>query len=98
MGFLKIFSKSEQTEHLVRLPSGSFTIDSDGNVIASTVPGSFPEIHVKDISLRILDIFRGAKKAEMPLTEIVIKYAALKITARELRGGAIIFLAPETSK
>jgi hypothetical protein len=98
MGLLNVFSKPEETGHLTRLPSGSFTVDVDARVIASTLPRSFPEQHVKEIATHVLNVFRGAKKAELPLTELVINYSALKITARELRGGAIIFLAPETTK
>jgi hypothetical protein len=95
MGILDIFSKSEETVHLVRLPSGSFTIDAEGELIASTLPCSFPEAQVREIGTKILQIFRNARKTEMPLTEIVVNFSALKITARELRGGAIIFLAPD---
>ena len=34
----------------------------------------------------------------MPLGEVSIHYASLRITARELRGGAIIFLFPLTAQ
>jgi hypothetical protein len=33
----------------------------------------------------------------MPLAEINLYFASLRITARELRGGAIIFLFPQTA-
>lgn len=97
MGLLNIFSsKSDDTGHLTRLFSGSFTIDADGQIIASTLPRSFPEAHVREIGEQVLNAFRGAKAAEIPLNELVLHFSAMKITARELRGGAIIFLAPET--
>ncbi len=32
----------------------------------------------------------------MPLTEITVQYSALKLQARELGGGAIVFLMPQT--
>jgi hypothetical protein len=35
--------------------------------------------------------------AQMPLAEISIHFASLNITARELRGGAVIFLLPQTA-
>ena len=98
MGFLNIFSKRNETSHLVRLPSGSFTVDAQGRIVASTVPRSFPEARVKEIAAQVLAIFQNAKKAELPLTELVVQFSALKISAREMRGGAIIFLAPETLK
>jgi hypothetical protein len=33
----------------------------------------------------------------MPLAEVSIHFASLNITARELRGGAVIFLLPQTA-
>ena len=37
---------------------------------------------------------RSQPAGGIPLTELIADYSALKLTARELRGGAIIFLAP----
>ena len=98
MGLLDIFSKPEETHHLVRLPSGTLTVDADGNVITSTVSRSFPENFTREIAAKVLELFRGAKLAQVPLTEVVINYSSIKITAREQRGGALIFLAPEVTK
>ncbi len=94
MGFLKRFSQPKP-QALLRLPAGSFTLDRHGKVMTSTLPQSFPESCVQEISRRVLDSFHAAEKAEMPLSEIVIQYSALKLLARELRGGAIIFLMPQ---
>jgi len=44
----------------------------------------------------VLSTFQAAREAGIPLTELIADYAALKLTARELRGGAIIFLAPRS--
>jgi hypothetical protein len=33
----------------------------------------------------------------MPLAEVSLHFGSLRITARELRGGAIIFLFPQTA-
>lgn len=98
MGLLSFFTRSEETSHPPRLSSGSITVDAEGNLITSTLPRSFPESQVQEISSRVLKIFRDAKEAHLPLTELVLEYPALKITARELRGGAIIFLAPASNK
>jgi hypothetical protein len=97
MGLLDIFSRSDQTFNLVRLPSGTFTVDAEGSVIASTLPRSFPEPLMHEIGTQVLKVFRGAKDAQVPLTELSIQFASMKVTAREQRGGAIIFLAPENS-
>lgn len=94
MGFLNIFSKSAAT--LTRLPSGCFTADRSGKIITSTLPQSFSTMLAQDIATQVLAAFREAQAAQLPLTELVIHYASLKITAREMRGGAIVFLTPQT--
>lgn len=95
MGLLRLFSKSVAPT-LLRLPSGSFTIDRSGRVVVTTLPSSFPAGLVSEIGDRILCTFRDAQSAQLPLDELVVYYPALKITARELRGGAIVYLAPQT--
>jgi hypothetical protein len=97
MGLLDIFSKPDAPT-LARLVSGSFTIDASGRVLSSTLPQSFPTGHIQEIGQQVLVAFKEANKAQLPLTELVIYYSGLKLTARELRGGAIIFLAPQTLK
>ena len=94
MGFLGLFSRPAPA--LVRLPSGSFTVDRLGKVLTSTLPSSFPASLVKDIARHVRAAFGEAAAAQLPLAELVINYPSLKITARELRGGAIIYLAPRT--
>lgn len=94
MGFLSLFSKG--TPHLQSLPSGSFTVDRDGGVLIGTVPSTFPQSLTRDIGLQVLATFREAKQAQLPLCELVVNYPSLKITARELRGGALIFLEPRS--
>ena len=94
MGLLDFFNKPAPS--LLRLPSGSFTIDRKGAVLVSTVASSFPQELIDQISSRILALFQSATEAQLPLSQIVIHYTSLKITARELRGGAIVFLSPRT--
>jgi hypothetical protein len=93
MGILNLFSRSRSTK-LVKMPSGSFTLDRDGKVMSSTLPQSFPSDFVRQIGDHVLTAFGKAKKAQMPLTELVVNYATFKLLARELRGGAMIFLMP----
>lgn len=95
MGFLGLFKKPEDAKPaLVGLPSGSFTIDATGRVVVSTIRGTFPAVYLKQISDLVLATFRSAREAQQPLSELVAQYATFKLTAREMRGGAIIFLAP----
>jgi hypothetical protein len=96
MGFLSRFFKAEQP-NLVNLPAGSFTVDRAGQVMTSTLPQAFPAERLKDIGQQVLAAFRSAERAQMPMTEILIHYSTLKILARELRGGAMVFLMPQTT-
>ncbi len=77
-----------------KLPSGSFTISPTGSINASTLPGSFPEEIVKEIGGVFLKVFKEAKEQNLPFKELQIDYAGLKLTGREARGGAIVFITP----
>jgi hypothetical protein len=94
MGFLNRLFKPGSSR-LLSLPSGSFTLDREGRVMTSTLPQSFPEDKMKEIGMQVIAAFRSARDAQMPLTEIIVHYATLKLLARELRGGAMIFLMPQ---
>lgn len=98
MGLLTFLTKSDHSDQsqLVHLPSGSFTIDRDGEIMTSTLPQSFPSSRMQDIGQQVIASFQAAREAQMPLAEIIVYYAALKLLARELRGGAIIFLMPQS--
>jgi hypothetical protein len=87
---LNFFRKSGQ---LGAPSAGCFTVDRRGHIVASTLPQTFPRAKVLDIAQRVLATFRGAEEARMPLTEFMINYSACILAARELRGGAIVFLS-----
>lgn len=95
MDFLKFFSKTGKDPILTRLPRGSFTLDARGRILTSTLPQWFPPAKIQDIGKRVLTVFREAKQARMPLKEVIVHYETLKITARELRSGAMVFLSPK---
>ena len=94
MGLLKFLSKPPPTPR--KLPSGSFTVDRDGVILVSTLPQAFPKALLRDVADCVLKTFRGAHDARLPLNELVVRYSSLKLTARNLRGGAIVFLSPRT--
>lgn len=102
MGLLKVFKKP--SAKLLGLPSGSFTMDRDGELVVRTVPSSFPQALIEQIGQLVLEVFREANAAQIALSQITISYPSFKITARELRGGTMVFLipkdtlAPETHK
>jgi hypothetical protein len=79
-----------------KLPSGAFSLDHDGRVVVSTLPQNFPQPLMREIGERVLAFFRGAQRAQMPVHELNVYYPTLKVTARCLRGGALIFLSPQT--
>lgn len=97
MGFLKYISSLFGSRAAVRqLPFGSLTVDRNGDVVTSTVSSAYPKELLREIGRNILVLFREAREAQMPLAEVSIHFASLRVTARELRGGAIIFLFPQT--
>ena len=88
-------TKKSTRGELRRLPTGSFTVDSQGQVVISTVPQSVPFALVQEIGQCVVAVFDEARKANLAFSEMVAQYATFKITAREMRGGAIIFLSPK---
>jgi hypothetical protein len=94
MGILNIFSKSKGEQRPLEIPAGTVTVDRQGQILGTTLPASVPQECIAQIIKPILAAFVEAREAQISLNEIVINYSALKITAKELRGGAMIFLAP----
>jgi hypothetical protein len=94
MGLLSFFPHAG-TLNLVGLPNGSFTVDPGGHVLTSTLPHTFPKAWAEEIGRHVVSTFRAAQAAQLPLRELVANYSALKLTARALRGGAIVYLAQQ---
>jgi hypothetical protein len=92
MGIMRLFSKTAPP--LVGLPSGCFTMDRAGKLVVGTVSSSFPAATVQEIGRHVLETFREAQAAQLPLAELVVHYGSLKIVAREMRGGTMVFLTP----
>ena len=92
MGLLNLFSKSRATVH--RLPTGSITVDRNGEIVTTTVSSTCPPQVLRNITQEVLTLFREARAKHLPLAELNLHFASLQITAREMRGGAIIFLSP----
>jgi hypothetical protein len=95
MGFLKRFFRGRAG--VQQLPTGTITVDRNGCIITSTVSSAYPQKLLRDIGRDVLSLFREARTAQMPLAEISLQFGSLHITARELRGGAVIFLFPQTA-
>ncbi len=93
---MKPLFKRRTPRKLGKIPSGAFSLDREGRIIASTLPQWFPVTEMRDIGERVLAFFRNAQHAQMPLQELNVYYPSLRVTARNLRGGALIFLLPQT--
>lgn len=92
MGFLGLFEPTARTP--LRIPSGCFSLDADGRLVSSTLPTTFPQEIIDEIGGAILDTFQEANARGLGLLEISAHYSSLRITARDLHGGALIFLNP----
>jgi len=97
MGFLKRLFNFRSGATVQQLPSGSITVDHSGKVVTSTVSSAYPPALLDNIGRDVLLLFREAHAAQMPLAEISLHFSSLHVTARELRGGAVIFLFPQTA-
>jgi hypothetical protein len=91
MGFLNIFKP--RSDAPPALPSGSFTVDRDGKIIASTITSRFPKEKLKEISAAILGAFAEARNAGVPASELTLRFGLLSLRAVDMRGGAMIFLS-----
>lgn len=96
MGLLNIF-KSPKGATPAPLPSGSYTVDRDGKVVTRTISSAVSAQALERISASVLQTFRDAKQANLNVTEFSIIMGAMNLKARELRGGAIIFLTPRAT-
>ena len=70
-------------------------MDARGNLVSSTVPQRVPDSFLVQIGRQVLTVFKGAAAARLGVAQLKVEYQAFKISARALRGGAIIFLSPK---
>src|SRR4029453_14694829 len=97
MGILKPYSRTQKPLRLERLPSGCFSVHRGGELVASTLPSDFPGNTLREISRAVLETFQRAQDSNLPLTDLYLHFSGLTVTARELKGGALIFLNPATA-
>jgi hypothetical protein len=96
MGVLKPFSRTQKPLRPERLKSGCFSVHRGAEIVSSTLPSTFPVRTLREIGRVVLTAFQRAQVANLPLTDLYIHFSGLTIVARELRGGALIFLNPAT--
>jgi hypothetical protein len=96
MGFLsKLFGGSRPT--IRTLPSGSLTVSRNGDILTSTVSSVYPQPMLTEIAREVLRQFNEAREARLSLAELSLHFASLRVTAREIQGGAVIFLSPKSA-
>lgn len=96
MGVLRPFSRVTKPAKVDRLPGGCFSVHREGALVGSTLPSTFPVQTMLEIGRLVLETFQSAHTASLMLGDLRIHYSGLEISARELRGGALIFLTPAT--
>jgi hypothetical protein len=97
MGFLNRHSRKVKLHGLLRLPVGCFSVDRDNRIMISTLPASFPQAKIEHVGRMVLETFRSASESQIPLRELTVNFGTLKVIARELRGGALIYLIPTSA-
>jgi hypothetical protein len=98
MGILKKIAHLFGSRAAIRqLPAGSFTVNRDGLVITTTVSSTYPKTLLDEIGRAVQALFHEARTAHLPFGEVSIHFGSLRVTARELRGGTIIFLQPQSA-
>ena len=88
-------SSKARTMGPARFPRGSYTISAEGKIVVSTLPGSFPHERMLAIGKVILSTLASARELGTPFTELAADFAGLEVRARDLAGGAIIFVTPQ---
>jgi hypothetical protein len=78
-----------------RFPRGSYTVSPSGSIVISTLPRSFSPGHLEAIGRVIIAALSSARALGTPFTELAADFAGLEIRARDLAGGAIIFVTPQ---
>jgi len=94
MGFVTRYFIKPYKRPLAQPPAGSFLIDGSGQIFSSTLPPTFPPEHIKFIGEKILAIFTGAVKADLPLRELTVKFQKFRFQAKHLPSGALVYLIP----
>jgi hypothetical protein len=94
MGVLKQFNRTPVPVTAERLPSGCFAVHRGGGIVSSTLSSLIPPRLTTEITRAVLDAFKNAADANLPLSDLHIRFNGMTIVAREMRGGALIFLTP----
>jgi hypothetical protein len=88
-------TRKSQAIEPAHFPRGSFTVSAAGKIVVSTLPASFSREKMAAIGKVALTALASARALGMPLTELAADFAGIEIRARDLAGGAIVFITPQ---
>jgi len=97
MGILKPFHRTQLPIEAKRIPSGCFAVNRAGAIVTSTLPGWFSQKLTIEIGRVVTEAIRSAQETDLAVAELHINYSGIEITARDLRGGALVFLRPRNN-
>lgn len=72
-------------------------MDRHGRIVISTVSSAYSSSLLTEIGEDVAKVFREARVAQLPLTEVNLHFGSLLITARDLQGSTLIFLQPQSA-
>ena len=98
MGILKPFHRTRIPITADHLPSGCFSVHRGGEIATTTLPSWFSQKLTLDIARVAINAIKSAEETGLAVSEIHINYAGVEITAKDLRGGALIFIRPKNKK
>lgn len=94
---MKFFGQS-RVKRSFDIPRGAFTYDSAGGILVGSVPQAWMEEFGPMLVKTLRKAFGVAAEKGLILNEIALYYAGVRIVARDLRGGGIVYLLPLAAK
>ncbi len=91
---MKLFARRSGPARSFDIPQGAFTYDSAGGIVVGSVPTDWLEAYGPQLVSVFRKAFTSAEQKGLPLAEIALHYAGARITARDLRGGGIVYVFP----
>lgn len=92
---MRIFTRKHGPARTFDIPQGAFTYDSEGRILVGTLPIAWLESFGPALVKAFRRSFASAEEKGFPLHEIALHYGGARITAKDLRGGAIVFVSPK---
>ncbi len=88
------FFRSRGEARAFDIPRGAFTYDSEGDILIGSVPTAWLEEFGPYLVKAFRKAFSSAEEKGLPLTEIALHYGGARLTAKDLRGGGIVYVFP----